>query len=145
MLSGFVKIRTLTPAPVAARVLTHPDHLDVLRERFGADFDSLDALKKDVLITIRRYNEYSTEQYPSAQVVALTLWSQMSKKNDDIRGFDTFNRSVRKAANDLEALGLLRVQKSKGLSRNYVVPEKKLPNQKGRTSTKSESSQGELF
>lgn len=139
------KSTALHPVYVAARVLTHPDHLDILRERFGSDFDSLDALKKDVLITIRRYNEYSTEQYPSARVVALTLWSQMSKKNDDIRGFDTFNRSVRKAANDLEALGLLHVQKSKGLSRNYIVPEKKLPHQKSRTTPKSKSAQGELF
>jgi ATP-dependent DNA helicase RecG len=97
----------LRPVFVADRVLMTTDFAPELRKIFGAAFDTLDALSKRVLSVIWRYNKFSADRLPSARIVALTLWEEEEREQQDIRAFDTFNRSVRQRVVKLETEGLL--------------------------------------
>jgi ATP-dependent DNA helicase RecG len=93
----------LHPVFVVDRTLVTTDYASQLRQIFSTSFDGLDRLAKEVLSAIYRYNNFASENYPSARVVALTLWEEQGRSRGDIREFDTFNRSVRKRVTDLEA------------------------------------------
>lgn len=97
----------LHPVFVVDRTLVKTNYTSELRQLFSATFDGLDRLSKEVLFAIYRYNNFASEPFPSARVVALTLWEEQSRSRGDIREFDTFNRSIRKRVTDLEAAELI--------------------------------------
>lgn len=101
------KSDALHPVYIVHRVLAQPEHEKELKKAFGSCFEKLDPFRKEVLATIRRYNQYSSQPDPSARVVALTLWSEKNGRKDDIRAFDTFNAKVRRAVSELESTGFL--------------------------------------
>ncbi len=84
---------------VADRTLVVPDHIPLLRSKFGTAFDRLDPLAKSFLSVVHRHNEYSKKEYPSAKQVSFALWYDQDKLNhDDVRAFDEFYRGIRKIA-----------------------------------------------
>jgi predicted HTH transcriptional regulator len=97
------KSPSLQPVFVVDRTLIATDFSTHLRQSFAGSFDALDRLSKEVLSVIYRYNNFASDAYPSARVVALTLWEEQMQARGDIREFDTFNRSIRKRVSDLEA------------------------------------------
>lgn len=95
------------PVYVADRVLLSSDYLPELRLLFGAAFDDLDPISKQILAIAYRVNEYSRLKAVSAKQASYSLWYDGGKAKEDIRKFDAFYRSVRTKFNKLEASGFI--------------------------------------
>lgn len=95
------------PVYVADRQLMTRSFLPALRGIFGAGFDALDRLSKDILDMVHRFNTYSKLRFVSAKQVSFSLYYEASGSTQSIREFDSFYRKVRNAFNRLEAAGYL--------------------------------------
>jgi len=106
------------PIYVADRVLVRKDYVKELRQQFGLRFDGLDALHKQVLSVVYRYNNYSRMRLVSAKVASFSLWYERGGSGGDIEQFDAFYRKVRYVFNRLQKDGF--VEKPEG-TRGYVL------------------------
>ncbi len=107
----------LHPIYIPDRALVKNDYTAELRGIFGAGFDSLATLQKEILSIVYRYNNYSKVKRVSAKQASFALWATQERQ-DDIRAFDAFYRRVRNAFNKLEKGGF--VQRQEG-TRGYVL------------------------
>lgn len=105
------------PIYVADRELVRKNYFPELRNMFGARFDLRDALQKDVLSVVYRFNHFSRAPAVSAKQVSFDLWAARGAA-DDIKAFDSFYRKVRSAFNRLEENDY--VQRAQGKPR-YVL------------------------
>lgn len=122
--SGLIEKHALStplhPVYLAHRVLVKKDYTEELRHLFGAGFDSLPDIQKQILGVVYRYNNYSKVKRASAKQTSFALWAAQDSGPDDIRAFDAFYRQVRYAFNRLHQAGF--VQKQPG-SRGYLLRE----------------------
>lgn len=105
------------PVYVVSELLIRRDFSAELRAILGLRFDGLDALHRDILNVVYRYNQFSVRGEVSAKRASFYLWPERGR-TDDIRRFDAFYRKVRTAFNKLEKGGIL--MKAAG-TRGYVL------------------------
>jgi len=98
------------PVYVADRVLMSRGYLTELRQMFGAGFDALDAIAKQVLGVVYRFNNYSKTQWVSAKQASFSLWYEGNGASGNIEQFDAFYRRVRYVFNKLQKNGYVRKQ-----------------------------------
>jgi ATP-dependent DNA helicase RecG len=96
----------LYPVFIIDRELFKKDFINELRKIFGADFDALPRISRDILNCIYEFNTYSELKYPSANMVGNALWAKAGKANV-INGFEDFKRTVRKSVGSMHKRGLL--------------------------------------
>ncbi len=77
------------------RELFKKDFNSELRKIFGADFDALSKISREILNSIYEFNIYSETKYPSANMVGNVLWVKAGNA-DILNGFEAFKRNVRK-------------------------------------------------
>lgn len=92
---------------VADRVLLTRGYLTELRTLFGAAFDALAPLRKDVLGVVYRYNTFSKIKFVNAKQVSFALWFEGHGAGGDIKQFESFDRSIRRSFNALEKAGFV--------------------------------------
>ena len=119
---GLIEKHTLStatyPIYVVDRVFMKKDYLGELRAMFGAGFDPLDELHKQILGVVYRFNQYAKAKLVSAKQASFSLWFEADRANNDIKEFDAFYRKVRYAFNKLEKGGF--VGKKPG-TRGYLL------------------------
>jgi hypothetical protein len=106
------------PIYVVDRVFMKKNYLEELRAMFGAGFDALDELHKEILGVVYRFNQYAKAKLVSAKQASFALWFEADRANNDIKEFDAFYRKVRYAFNKLEKGGF--VGKKPG-TRGYLL------------------------
>lgn len=84
------------------RELTKNDFTSELRNIFGKDYDYLSNDYKKILNTIYHLNEYSFQEFASANLVSNILYFRTSKKVVDIKKYEYFKRKVRTIFKKLE-------------------------------------------
>jgi predicted HTH transcriptional regulator len=90
------------PIYVADRVLMNRGYIGELRAMFGPGFDALDALMKQALGVIYRFNNFSKTKVVSAKQASFTLWYEGGGMSGGIEEFDSFYRKVRYVFNKLQ-------------------------------------------
>ena len=90
------------PIYIADRVLMSRGYLAELREMFGLGFDTLDALSKQVLGIVYRFNHFSKLKVVSAKQASYSIWYESNGPTGGIEQFDSFYRRVRYAFNKLQ-------------------------------------------
>ena len=111
----------LYPVFVIDRELFNVNHINQLRNLFGADFDALTKLQREALNCIYEFNNYSEVKYPSANVVGNILWAKKENENN-IKGFEAFKRDVRKAIQMMTMRGIIKKYEGKNqyeLNKNF--------------------------
>jgi ATP-dependent DNA helicase RecG len=98
---------SLYPVYVVDQLLVKADSTAELRRLFGARFDMLNPMDKDVLSVVYRYNKFSKLQRVSAKQASFSLWYGQEEKPEDIRAFDSFYRKVRYSFNRLADAGFV--------------------------------------
>lgn len=96
----------LYPVYIIDRELFRKDFIDQLRKLFGADFDVLPGISRDILNCIYEFNTYSEIKYPSANMVGNTLWAKAGNANL-LAGFEDFKRRVRSSISQMEKRNIL--------------------------------------
>ncbi len=97
----------LYPVFITDSLLFKKNHIDELRELFGADYGILSQLSKDILNCIYEFNTYSATPYPSANQVGDILWWQRGGTGT-FNNFETFKREVRKNISAMHKREILR-------------------------------------
>jgi hypothetical protein len=111
---------SLYPVYVVDPILVKADSTTELRLQFGADFDVLNPVDKDVLSVAYRYSRFSKSRRVSAKQASFSIWYGQEDKQEDIRAFDAFYRKVRYSFNRLAAAGfVIKLEKTRG----YVINE----------------------
>lgn len=111
----------LYPVYVADRTLMADNYEVQLRARFGQDFDSLALRARRILAVIYRYNNFSSRRTVTAKHASLTLWALEARDQTDVRAYDQFTRSMRKAFNQLETAGFIERDESHPSRKGYVL------------------------
>ena len=111
------------PIYIADRVLMSRGYLAELREMFGLGFDALDALSKQVLGIVYRFNHFSKLKVVSAKQASYSLWYESNGPTGGIEQFDSFYRRVRYAFNKLQERDYIH---KKVQTRGYLLNEEYL-------------------
>ena len=82
--------------------MTKNDFTSELRNIFGKDYDYLSNDYKKILNTVYHLNEYSFQEFASANLVSNILYFRTSKKVVDIKKYEYFKRKVRTIFKKLE-------------------------------------------
>jgi len=96
----------LYPVFIIDRQLFKKDFIEELRKLFGADFDALSKIARDILNCIYEFNTYSEIKYPSANMVGNALWAKAGNANI-LTNFEAFKRTVRRAIEQMRTRGIL--------------------------------------
>jgi len=96
----------LYPVYIIDRELFKKDFINELRALFGADYDALPMVSRDILSCIYEFNNYSEVKYPSANMVGNTLWAKAGNANI-LNGFEDFKRKVRNSISQMEKRQIL--------------------------------------
>jgi ATP-dependent DNA helicase RecG len=113
----------LYPVYTADRMLLSDHFESELADIFGNAFSEMPLAWRKVLASVYRYSQFSSKRAVSAKQVSFALWATESRDQGDIRAFDLFYRSVRKAFNLLEQNGFIEKYSSEG-SKGYVLASK---------------------
>lgn len=96
----------LYPVYIIDRELFRKDFINELRRIFGADFDALPGVSRDILNCIYEFNTFSEVKYPSANMVGNALWAK-SGNALILNGFEDFKRKIRRSISQMEKRGIL--------------------------------------
>ena len=95
------------------RKLIKDDFTSELRTIFGKDYDYLSNDYKKVLNTIYHLNEYSFQEFASANLVSNILYFRTSKEVVEIKKYEYFKRKIRTIFKKLESSQFIVRQNSK--------------------------------
>ncbi len=108
------------PVYVADRVLVSHDYAAELRGIFGAAFDGLQPILRQLLGIVFRFGKYSKAKTVSAKQASYVLWYDQGDSGS-IEQFDAHYRRVRRTFNKLEEFGY--VKKSALKPSGYILNE----------------------
>ncbi len=115
------------PIYLADEELLKENYHSELQEMFGDSYSALKDDSKDCLNIIYRHQRFSSKSVVNASLVGRLLWAMKGRRNDDLRGFESYVRGIRTIFNRLNENGMLVKQIGKqGYSLNETYSETNL-------------------
>ena len=117
------------PVYIVEDTFLRENYFPELRNIYGANFDTLDQLSKEILSILYRFNNFSTSPSVSAKLASFNIWYSQNRSGN-IKEFDTFYRKIRRTFNKLETNAFIKKAEN---SKGYILSNDTAMNLFGRS------------